>query len=105
MVGGFPCENKRDALIVQPSFEMGQQAGLLDSHSQAQLNWIVKLVVCGMLPLSLSSPFHLPDMLSSASLHQSLHPALSGSQLIINELGQLRPKYCCARTRRYSIGV
>lgn len=58
MVGGFSSENIRDALIVQPSFEMGQQADLLDSHSQAQLNCIVKLVVCGMLPLSL---FTLPS--------------------------------------------
>lgn len=81
MVGGFPSDNIKDALIVQPSFEMGQQAGLLDSHSQAQLNCIVK-------PF-LSSPFCLSDVISSASLNQSLHLALSGNQLIIYELRQL----------------
>lgn len=37
-------------------------------------------------------------MISSASLNQSLHPALSGNQLIINKLRQLRPKYCHALT-------
>lgn len=80
MVGGFPCENMRDALIVQPSFEPGQPSGLLDSHSQAQLNYIVKLVVCEMLPLFLSSPFrHLPGMKSSPPLNQSLHPSLCGN--------------------------
>lgn len=55
MVGGVLCENMRDALIVQPSFEVGQPAALPDSLGQAQLKSVIKPVVCGMLPL-LSSP-------------------------------------------------
>lgn len=103
MVARFPCENIVDALIVQPSFEIGPQAGLLDAHSQAQLSCIVKLVVCGMLPLSVL--FLLPDMISSALLNQSCHPLFSGNQLIRNKLRQLRPKYCCTLTLRYSSRV
>lgn len=53
VAGGFPCENTRDALIVQPSFEVGQQASQPDSISQAQVKCTVKLVDCGVLPPSL----------------------------------------------------
>lgn len=97
MVGGFPCENIRDALIVQPSFDrLGQPSGLLDSD---RLSWTVLLswssVRC--CPF-LSSPCHLPGLISSALLNQSLHPSLCGNQLNINKLGQLRPMYCRALT-------
>lgn len=53
VVGGFPWETRGDALIVQPSFEVGQRASLPGSISRAQVKFVVKLVNCGMMPASL----------------------------------------------------